>query len=123
MSVPFSESIVGQSIFARILALENAVEALQIGVDQMATAPFYTDYSIVTLTSGQAAGTDPVIGINSARKALQIQPPSNCTLLLAANSPTGTALIGGVPNEFIGTNPLWISGLTTGAKLVVWEGQ
>lgn len=82
---------------------------------------------VVTLTSGQAAGTDPVVGqlITGGRSAVKIVPPADCKMAITASATAGIPLYGGVENKFVGsscpTNPLYIIGLSAGALVLVWE--
>lgn len=86
---------------------------------------FFTDRSIASLSSGQAAGTSSIIGANANRTALKIVPPVDCTLLISSSVATGIPLFGGVSNDLSGsdcpTNTLYLRGLTTGAAVSIWE--
>lgn len=85
----------------------------------------YADVSVASLTSGQAAGTNAVIGVNASRKALAINPPADCILRLSGSAAAGMPLYGGIPNVFVGpecpTNALFISGLSAGQSVTIWE--
>lgn len=87
----------------------------------------YVDVSVTSLSSGQAAGTATVIGANTLRKSLMINPPADCILTLASAASTGWPLFGGVPNTISGVecpaNALFVVGLSAGAALTVWEGS
>lgn len=89
----------------------------------MAQAPDYSNASIVTLTTSQATGIDPIIAQDTGRRGLKIQPPANCLLLLSSASATGIQLVGGFPNGFDGGNALYVSGLSTGDTLVIWTAD
>lgn len=84
----------------------------------------FADQSVTSLSAAQAAGTDPVLPVNVNRKALKIVPPSDCTLKIGTSG-AGIPLFGGVPNEFSGgdcpTNALYITGLSTGVAVTIWE--
>lgn len=85
----------------------------------------YTDQTVASLSSGQAAGTSAILGVSAARKALVIVPPADCTLTLVSGATTGIPLYAGIPNTFIGaecpSNALFILGLTTGQSVTMWE--
>lgn len=85
----------------------------------------FVDRSIVALTAQQAAGTDPVLAANPARRALQIVPPAACMLRLASGAAGGVPLRGDQPNQLAGpscpTNALYVTGLAAGALLTILE--
>lgn len=75
----------------------------------------YTDATISSLTANQAAGTDPILVANTARKALVINPPAGCGLSLSAGGPVIWPLFANVPNSFSGSDcPTGALYLTTG---------
>lgn len=84
----------------------------------------FVDQSITSLSSGQAAGTSSVLAIKTDRKSLKIVPAADCTLKLGTSG-LGIPLFAGVANEFSGgncpTNALYITGLTVGASVTIWE--
>jgi hypothetical protein len=85
----------------------------------------YADVSIASMTANQAAGTDPARAANAARRALMINPPSDCMLAIAPGATRGWPLFANVPNTIVGqecpTNVLYLIGLTTGAAVSIWE--
>lgn len=92
----------------------------------MAPGSAFVDVSIASLSAGQVAGTASIIGANPARKSLMINPPADCVLTLSSGAVRGLPLFGGVANSITGqecpTNALYVSGLSTGAALTIWEG-
>ncbi|MDB5725478.1 MAG: hypothetical protein JWQ16_2232 [Novosphingobium sp.] len=84
----------------------------------------------ITLNSGQAAGTTPILAANPSRKALMINPPVDCQLLIApaTGGTRGRPQYGDIGNDVVGracpTNALYLYGPTLGAGAVVaiWEG-
>lgn len=99
-----------------------AFEELRMG----AAGTSFTDSSIASLSSLQAAGTSSVLPTNVNRKSLKIVPPADCVLTLTAGSSAGIPLFAGVPNTLAGgdcpTNALYVTGLVAGNTLVIWEG-
>lgn len=91
------------------------------------TSLSYTDVSVASLSTAQAAGTAAVLNPNAIRRALVIVPPADCTLRLASTSlgSGGMPLYGAIPNVFIGgecpSNAIFITGLATGQSVVIWE--
>lgn len=85
----------------------------------------FRDVSVASVSAAQAAGTATVVDVNRARVALVIVPPVDCLLKLSAAGSSGLPLYGGVPNSFVGeecpTNPLYISGLSVGQAVTIWE--
>lgn len=88
-------------------------------------AQSYVDKTVPAIAASQASGTSAVIGVNAARKAVVIVPPADCTLCIASGATSGVPLYGGIPNSFVGSecpaNALFISGLTAGQSVVIWE--
>lgn len=84
----------------------------------------YAPASIV-LSAGQAAGTSPVLPANTGRKALMINPPSDCSLTVSPGSTSGWPLVGRAANSASGedcpTNALYVYGLVAGQTLTIWE--
>jgi hypothetical protein len=113
-TLPLSESTTFEALVARVAALEAGTGVV---------APEYTNVSIVTLTTNQATGIDPIIAQDTGRRGLKIQPPADCLLLLSPSSTTGIQLVGGYPNGFDGGNALYVSGLATGNTLVIWTAD
>lgn len=87
----------------------------------------FADVSVASLSAGQAAGTTTVLAANASRKALMVNPPADCTLLIAsaAGSTQGYPLFGNVPNTITGqecpTNALYVYGLSAANALTIWE--
>lgn len=81
--------------------------------------------SAVALSAGQASGANTILAANDARKALMINPPSDCFLAISANATSGWPLFGGVPNTFSGPevpmNALYIVGLSAADVVTIWE--
>jgi hypothetical protein len=79
----------------------------------------------VTLTAGQAAGTDPVVAQRLSRQALKIIPPTDCQMAVMTGQTAGEPIFGGVANPFLQdecpTNAIYLIGLTTGAVVQIWE--
>lgn len=85
----------------------------------------FTDQSVASLSTDQAAGTAAILTENLSRTALKIVPPADCTLTISAASTVGVPLYGGVENTFEGngcpTNDLFVRGLTASVALLIWE--
>lgn len=82
----------------------------------------------VTLTAGQAAGTDVLIPANAARRSLMFSAPADFRVALAASQTTGMPIYGTARDALVGqecpTNALYLvagSGLTAGNVLLYWE--
>jgi hypothetical protein len=121
----FSQSAIGQSILGAIAELTGESSELRTEIDAMPLATLYTDVSITSLTSAQAAGTDPILPQDVARKALKIQPSSNCILSITSGSSVGITLVAGFPNDFSAgecpANALYVKGLAAGTALTIWK--
>lgn len=86
----------------------------------------FADHSIVSLTNNQAAGTDPILAANPARRALVIVPQVACTLTIAPGATTGWPLLGRTDRSWTGMETpkgvLYVSGLPAGQPLTIFEG-
>ena len=85
----------------------------------------YADRSVSSMSTQQAAGTSAVLGVNTARHALVITPPTDCFLSIVAGSSVGIPLFAGIPNTFSGpecpSNAIFVLGLSAGNALTIWE--
>ncbi|GGE75196.1 hypothetical protein [Sphingomonas prati] len=85
----------------------------------------YADIS-VTLSASQSTGAASVLPASTTRKVLMINPPTDCTLRISSGAGGGWPLFGGVPNTIaageVPANALYITGLSAGAAVTVWEG-
>lgn len=110
--------------FGALDALSTPVEP-QHPLPSGGYAQSYADRSVTSLSSGQAAATTPLLAANASRQALMIVPPIDCTLTLISGGSTGQPLYGGVANRMLGqecpSNDLYISGLSAGASVTIWE--
>lgn len=104
---------------ARAVDRQNPLPAL-------APAALYADASIATLSADKAAGTEPVLPPNPARRGVMIVPPVDCRLTLAPGAAGGWPLFAGVPNSIaapeVPANALYLAGLPAGASVTIWEG-
>lgn len=99
----------------------DGLSDLQDEVDQMVIAPSYTDRSVASLSSGQAAGTSSVIAANAIRRNVKIVPPADCTVRLAPGGAGGIPIFAGVANDIPLANALFVTGLAAGAALTILE--
>lgn len=84
--------------------------------------------SIVTLTAGQAAGTDALLPANAARKALMFGASVDFKIALTGGAADGLRVYASARDSFVGkecpVGAVYLvpgSGLAAGAALVVWE--
>jgi len=85
----------------------------------------YTDKTITALTAEQAAGREPILPANPARRALMIRPPDKSDVVITPEAPRGWLMIRDADNHLTGpncpTNAIYITGLVAGVEVIVWE--
>lgn len=93
----------------------------------VAPALSYTQTSIV-LTAAQAAGTDPLVAANPARRALQFAGSVDFKVALAAGQSAGMPIYGSARDELAGAlcpvEAIYLvagSGAVAGGTIVIWE--
>lgn len=94
----------------------------------MSPATGYVDLSIAALSTAQAAATSPTLAANPARRAVMLNPPADCTLLIApaSGAARGWPLYANVPNVIsapdVPAAALYVAGLAAGQSVAIWEG-
>jgi hypothetical protein len=103
-----------------------ATEAKLEAVRASLTGTAFAEVSINSLSANQAAGTQAIVAANAGRKTLMLNPPADCVLTITSGATKGRPLFGNVPNAIAGpecpTNALFVSGLSAGQTLTIWEG-
>jgi hypothetical protein len=87
--------------------------------------------TLVTLTANQAAGTDPVLAANTARKGLVLSAVASVPVTAEWNIAALTGAGQGVPfgpepsirwdGTRVPTNAIYVRGFTAGDKLLCWQ--
>ena len=115
-------------IFKGYMMASNKPSTEATLIEGMRGRLFSSAASIPALSAGQADGTAPILAANDDRTAIKIVPPADCFLRVVSGGSGvgGIPLFGGVSNDFSGHDcpmgALYITGLSAGAALTIWEG-